>query len=450
MVFNDVQIACHRFGLGAKPDEIDAATKMGAKKFLLQQINNYDVKPKLIAKLPSAISLIKEADIKRKTFRKTTDKIKLQKLRKQQNQRTKEIYLQGALARHNQATISAQSFNERLVYFWQNHFAISADTRDMRLLSASFENEAIRQNIFGKFDEILLAVTKHPAMQIFLDNHKSFGSNSKVGLKRKKGLNENLAREILELHTLGVDNGYSQQDIIAFANMLTGWGVSPKSKTGFIFNKNTHEPKPAFFMGKTYKQKGVKQAMSALKFLSTHKNTADYISRKLAQHFAGNINSALTQELTTQLAESFIKTGGELKELYKILIEHPACWQPNVARFRRPNEWVIAVTRAAQLTKIKDRVLINALINMGQQTYLPGSPAGWADFDKHWNSPSAFIQKWEVAKQLGAAITVEPVALTHIALGDYVDEHTLLAMRKTNRKNTATLLFLLSEQIQYR
>ncbi|NRA86122.1 MAG: DUF1800 domain-containing protein [Rhizobiales bacterium] len=450
MTFTYAQIACHRFGLGAKPSELDQVLKQGAKSFLLKQLDAYDAKPKLLIDLPSAISLIKRNDTMRVKNKKISNKADKQKARKAERRFSTNIYKAGVIARHKHASITEQSFNERLVYFWQNHFAISANKPNVRTLAASFENEAIRPYIMGNFSQMLLAVTKHPAMQLFLDNYKSVGPNSRLGKRRKKGLNENLAREILELHTLGVDNGYTQKDIIAFANMLTGWSVSPKSKTGFRFNKATHEPKPASFIGKTYKQRGVKQASEAIKFLARHKNTAQYIAKKLAQHFAGDGNIKLTKSLENDLEASFIKTGGDLKLLYKILIHHPACWQKNIVRFRTPNEWLVATSRAAQINSIKDKALIVGLKNMGQQPYYPGSPAGWPNHDKHWMSPSAFVQRWQVAKQLARLIKTKPLKFAQICFGEHIDEHSVLAMQKAPNNKTAISLFLLSEQMQFR
>ncbi len=354
------------------------------------------------------------------------------------------------MARHQQATISDQSFNERLVHFWQNHFAISVEKRELKILSSAYEKEAIRPNVMGSFGDMLLAVTMHPAMLLYLDNYKSVGANSKLGLKRKKGINENLAREILELHTLGVDNGYSQQDIIAFANMLTGWSVSVKSDTGFIFNNNAHENEAQIFMQQKYNQPKMAQAKAALFYLANHKNTAGHIAKKLAQHFAGETNKRLTKNLAIQLEESFIKTGGQLKPLYQILIGHEACWQTAPLRFRSPNEWVLAISRASQNVRIKDKALIGGLKNMGHQPYFSGSPAGWPDYDSHWNSPSAFVQKWQIAKQLSRFIKTDPLAFAKVCFGENIDQHSLLAMQRAKNLRSSITLFLLSEQMQYR
>lgn len=452
MTFSEAQIACHRFGLGAKPNEINQATQMGGKDFLLNQLNRYEKSPKLIAALASSNYIIKDIEDRRRSAKKSFkgDISKLKDAQKKIKAHIRTSYIKAVLTRHKQATLTAESFNERLVYFWQNHFAISAEKINVKALAASFENEAIRQHVMGNFSDMLVAVAKHPAMQIFLDNFKSIGPNSRIGKKRKKGLNENLAREILELHTLGVDNGYSQQDIIAFANMLTGWSVGYKKRIGFIFNKSAHEPKSANFMGKKYAQKNIGQAIAAMDFLAVHKNTAAYIAQKLTQHFAGNKNPKTTKDLTNKLTQSFIKTGGQLKPLYKILIHHSACWANEPLRFRTPNEWVIATTRAAQNFKLKPKALNNGLKNMGQPPYFPGSPAGWPDQDKHWNSPSAFVQKWQHAKLLAKAISQTPKDYVIICLGENVDEHTVLAMRKAKTKHSALTLFLLSEQMQFR
>ena len=450
MTFNQAQIACHRFGLGARPNELEHVAKIGAQQYLLNQLTQYDPAPKHIANQPHSTKLLTtEGKLRRKIDKLETQAEKRQ-IRKTAGRQITSIYQKNILSRHQQAVHSEQSFAERLVYFWQNHFATSAQKIRIRHLVFSFENEAIRPHIMGNFADILLASTQHPAMQIYLDNYKSISPDSQAGKKRKKGLNENLAREILELHTLGVNGGYTQDDVIALANMLTGWSVDYQKTPGFKFNKNTHQNQPAQFLGQTYRQKNIKQAQAALNHLATHKNTGKYIAKKLAQHFAGNHNPQLTQNLITQLTTSFAQTNGALTPLYKILIHHPACWQPEALRFRTPNEWFISCSRSFGEIGIKPKKLIALFKNMGQQPYFVSSPAGWPDEDQYWNSSSALIQKWQYTKRLIKYIKPNAQQFTKICLGDNVDEHTILAMQKADKKRDKLTLLLLSHQMQYR
>ena len=450
MTFNDAQIACHRFGLGARPDELVQIIKIGAKKYLLAQLDQYNPKPQPIATQPHSSQLLATEGEMRRRLDKLKTPAEKQQIRASARRQMHRVYEQNILARHQQAVHTEQSFTERLVYFWQNHFAVSAQKQRIHHLVGCFENEAIRPHIMGNFADILLASTQHPAMQVYLDNFKSIGPDSKAGKKRNKGLNENLAREILELHTLGVHGGYTQNDVIALANMLTGWGLDYQKKPGFRFNKNAHQNQPTHFLGKTYQQTGIKQAKAALNHLATHKNTGKFIAQKLAHHFAGSHNPQLTQNLITQLENSYAKTTGELKPLYRILINHPACWQAEALRFRTPNEWFISCSRSFGEIEIKPKKLIALFRNMGQQPYFVSSPAGWPDNDEYWNSSAALIQKWQYAKRLIKYIKPNVKQFSEICLGDHIDEHTILAMQKAERKREKLTLFLLSQQMQYR
>jgi uncharacterized protein (DUF1800 family) len=196
------------------------------------------------------------------------------------------IYLEEAKTRIETALGAETGFVERLVWFWSNHFCISADK--IRSMSGAYEREAIRPHVLGPFAEMLLAVEGHPAMLFYLDNLGSMGPNSIAGINRTRGLNENFAREILELHTLGVRSGYSQEDVISFANVLTGWtllpaGDNPEHGGEFTFNSRLHEPGAQKVMGKVYEGEGVEQGYAVLRDLAAHPATATHLASKLAR-----------------------------------------------------------------------------------------------------------------------------------------------------------------------
>jgi uncharacterized protein (DUF1800 family) len=201
-----------------------------------------------------------------------------------------QLYLEEAKARFEAAIGAEIGFVERLVWFWSNHFCVSADKGQVRPLAGAFEREAIRAHVLGKFGAMLLAVESHPAMLMYLDNTRSIGPNSVAGLRRGKGLNENLAREILELHTLGVRSGYSQTDVTNFASVITGWTVvSPRQDPShggeFTFNPRMHEPGPQRILGRSYPDAGLEQGRAVLMDLTRHPSTAKHIATKLARHF---------------------------------------------------------------------------------------------------------------------------------------------------------------------
>ena len=201
-----------------------------------------------------------------------------------------ELYLTEAKARLDAALAADIGFAERLVWFWSNHFCVSADKGQVRPIAGAFEREAIRAHVLGRFGDMLLAVESHPAMLVYLDNARSIGPNSRAGQNRRRGLNENLAREILELHTLGVRSVYTQDDVTNFAKVITGWTVVPPRQDGerggeFIFNPRMHEPGAQTVIGKRYDDNGVEQGRRVLADLARHPATAKHIATKIRAPF---------------------------------------------------------------------------------------------------------------------------------------------------------------------
>ena len=228
-----------------------------------------------------------------------------------------QIFLEEAKARIDAALGADLGFVERLVWFWSNHFCISADKGGgVRALAGAYEREAIRSQVLGHFGDMLLAVESHPAMLLYLDNARSIGPNSIAGTNQHKGLNENLAREILELHTLGVRTVYAQEDVTNFAKVITGWTVEPfrqdRAHGGeFTFNPRLHEPGPQTVIGKVYPDLGLEQGQLVLADLARHAATAKHIAGKLARYFVAD---QPPQTLVDRLAKSFLDSNGNLKE----------------------------------------------------------------------------------------------------------------------------------------
>ena len=239
-----------------------------------------------------------------------------------------QIYLEEAKARLDSALAADVGFVERLVWFWSNHFCVSADKGGVRPLCGAYEREAIRPHVRGKFADMLIAVESHPAMLLYLDNARSIGPNSFAGLRRNKGLNENLAREILELHTLGVRTGYSQDDVTNFAKVITGWSIVPPRQNAehggeFVFNPRLHEPGLQRVIGRDYDDRGFEQGRTAMLDLAKSAQTSSHIARKLACHFvADNPPSSLVGPF----AKRFSDTEGDLKEVAKLLVTAPEAW----------------------------------------------------------------------------------------------------------------------------
>jgi uncharacterized protein (DUF1800 family) len=282
-------------------------------------------------------------------------------------------------------------FLERLVLFWSNHFAVAAGKgQQLRATAGAFEREAIRPHVLGRFPDMLKAVESHPAMLAYLDNQQSVGPASRTGLNRGAGLNENLAREILELHTLGVDGGYSQADVTSLAKVITGWGFSgANGRLGepgrFVFDPARHEPGPQRVLGRDYPQAGVDQGEVVLLALAEHPATAQHIARKFARHFVADDPP---ERLVTRLAVTFIETGGDLKGLATVLLRAPEAWEGPGRKIRTPQEFLVASMRATGQVPETPR-LLGALAAMGQPLWNPPGPNGYPDTIPAWASRRA-------------------------------------------------------------
>ena len=272
-------IAAHRFGLGARPGEIEAASG-SPKAWLMGQLDSSPPQPQALDGQPfrSSADLVPEVLEIRKM---SADQKKLLEVFRTYVQ----LYVREMGARFALGFTTERPFAERLVWFWSNHFTVSAQNPRDIMFAGAFEREAIRPNINGHFEDLLLAVVRHPAMLLYLDNAQSLGPDSMAGVVTGKGLNENLGRELMELHTLGVDGGYTQGDVIAMAKLLTGWSLDPGGTgTGFRYYPARHEPGAIVLRGKTYPG-GEEGGIAAIKDLAQDPATARHIARKFAVQF---------------------------------------------------------------------------------------------------------------------------------------------------------------------
>src|SRR5580704_7981891 len=254
-----------------------------------------------------------------------------------------KTYRAEALARLQRGVMADCGFGERLVAFWSTHLCISANKGPLaRMWAGAFEREAIRPHVFGRFADMLKAVEQHPAMLFFLDNQQSLGPDSRAGINRKRGLNENLAREIMELHTLGVGGGYTQDDVTSLARIITGWTfVGPQGILGtpgsFVFNANAHQPGPQPLLGKVYADDGVAQGESALADIARHPSTARFIATKFARHFVADDPPPA---LVARLQEVFRKSDGDLRVMTLALVDSDEAWQAPLTKVRSPYEFL--------------------------------------------------------------------------------------------------------------
>ncbi|MGB6357081.1 MAG: DUF1800 domain-containing protein, partial [Steroidobacteraceae bacterium] len=382
-------------------------------------------------------------------------------------------YRAQVLARAQSAALTARPFAEHLVHFWTNHFAVSADKGAVFGIAGTLENEAVRPHVNGRFVDLLTAVEQHPAMIAFLDNQYSVGADSELALiaarraakrrmdapdkpKREFGINENLAREILELHTLGVNGGYTQKDVTGFAQIITGWSIGGgKGRLAggtpgrFYFRDNLHEPGAKTFLGKTYAEDGQRQGEAVLADLARHPSTAHFIATKLVRHFVADDPPPAAVE---RVARAFLKSGGDLPQVYAALIEAPQAWEPEMRKFKTPEDFVFSTLRALNVSPRQPEEVVRSFDLLGQRQYTPGSPAGWPDTSKSWDGSDALLHRVLWASRTAGRYEqgMDPVDLAASSLGGYARPETVTALRRASSASQALALLLMSPEFQRR
>ena len=376
------------------------------------------------------------------------------------------IYLDECTARLRFAITSDRSFVERLVHFWSNHFAVSIDKRIVAGVAGALEREAIRPHVLGSFRDMLLAVEQHPAMLLYLDNYQSAGPGSDAarvvlrraagGGGRKLGINENLAREILELHTLGADGGYTQSDVTEFAKVITGWSIGGGKgrlrggETGrFYFREALHEPGAKQVLGKRYTQDGAAQGVAVLRDLARAPATARHIASKLARHFIADEPPASACD---RLAHAFSNSDGDLQTLYRTLIDSPELWSQATAKFKTPSDYIYSSYRALGTHVEVGRPALQIFELLGQRTFSPGSPAGWPDRSADWDGPSSILKRVEWADQLGQRFgnQVNAALLAPKLLGSALSAATRTAIARAESAAQALTLLLAAPEFMRR
>lgn len=448
-------IAANRFGFGPKDNDL-ANISHDPMGWLVAQLDaRYAANPEM-QKLPTAMETVirtREMQAQRKvdkTAAKQGDPV-AQQAAKQVMKDMRDDYIHEAAVRTRVAASSDAPFFERLVHFWSNHFTVSAQKRQDMPLVAAFERDAIRPHILGSFETLLLASTRHPAMQLYLDNARSVGPNSKGGTRQKKGLNENLAREIMELHTLGVGGGYTQNDVTEFAKMLTGWTVDAQQRgdgSGFFFAPNLHEPGPKVLLGYTYPEAGENEVREALHTFAQHPSTAKFLATKLARHF---ITDAPTDNMIYTIANAYLKSQGNLTYVYRTILAMEEVWLSAIPKIKTPNDFVISLIRAADVDA-EDNKLMGAFRALNQVPFTAASPAGWSDQAKDWIGAEALLQRIDFAKMIAKGIytQVQPMALLDQTIGPIASAETKFAVTHAGSPEEAITILFASPEFQRR
>ncbi|MFM0616604.1 DUF1800 domain-containing protein [Paraburkholderia nemoris] len=502
---NAAAIALNRFGLGARADDTPPADPKG---WLLAQFEQYQPRPAAWASQPDSVALSSELAQQRMQLNQlnrqaqqnvsegaaasqtnapasmqtagqanqgapdTATQTAKQAERKALRGEILDMYRSSVNARVASALTTETPFIERLVHFWANHFAVSTEKPAVAALAGSFEAEAIRPHVLGRFEDMLVAVERHPAMQLFLDQTRSVGPDSMAAMRAaernpnvKRGLNENLAREIMELHTLGVRSGYSQDDVTEFARALTGWSLAgnpgnPGNPRGqglqtnaapgtFVFRVALHEPGSRTIMGRRYDQPGEEQALAILHDLASAPATAQHIGGKLARHFVADNPPP---DVSERLANAFARSGGDLPTVYRTLLDTPQAWSPAAVKFKTPWEWTISSMRGLGWQDIGNMQTAPILTQLGQPVWRPGSPAGYDDIAASWAAPDALVRRVEVAQRFASRVgdRLDARSLGQNLLAGSLSAPTATAVSRAESASTAIALLLVSPDFQRR
>lgn len=455
-------IAVNRFGLGARPGEPLPADPRG---WLIEQADPrasaYQAMPPALSGQPSSAALAAQFADRQRALRDASDADK-PAVRKQYGEQIRDIYRNAVDARVTSALTTNAPFVERLVHFWANHFAVSIEKPPVAMLAGSFENEAIRPHVLGRFEDMLVAAERHPAMQIFLDQARSVGPDSPAAARaamrnpdNKRGLNENLAREIMELHTLGVRSGYTQADVTEFARALTGWSLGamtanaagnpndPTPPGAFVFRPRVHEPGVRTVMGKQYAQTDEAQPLAVLHDLANSPATAHHVAEKLARHFVADTPPPA---LVDRLARVFGDTGGDLPSVYRALADAPEAWPSAPAKFKTPWDWAVSSLRGLGRIDMQGVRAAPLLTQLGQQVWRPGSPAGYDDIAASWAAPDALVRRVELAQRFAARAgdRLDARTLGPQLLPGALSDATASAVSRAESAPTALALLLVS------
>lgn len=454
---SDALIALTRFGLGPRPGERRHAAG-DPRGFVLAQLGDRDA-----ARIDGLMSLEElrgfyieaekpyiAAAARFGDGATEAENAALTKARKSRAQSFRRLVEQEIGVRFERGASTNAAFVERLVLFWSNHFTVDRNrNKKARVLAGNFEREAIRPYVLGNFGDMLRAAILHPAMLQYLDNVKNVAPNSSRGRRRGvKAANENLARELLELHTLGAGGGYTQDDVQQVALTLAGWTGDFDRGRPQAFNDRYHDDAPRTVLGRTYPAAGAEQIELLLPDLARHPSTGRHIARKLARHFVGDIAPAT---LVDALADSFTRSGGDLRDVAQTLASHDAAWQPDAYKTVPPYDFTVAAARALGRPDLPARLVAQATKDLAQDIWAPPSPAGWPDDDRAFLGGDSMLERIDFAAELvGRSDLPDMRGLAVDLFGDDLAPEVAQAVARAEDSRQAGVLLLMSPPFQRR
>jgi uncharacterized protein (DUF1800 family) len=398
----------NRLSLGIRPGEIEQVQQLGVDKYIQQQLNPATItEPAVLTDRLSKLDTINLSPVelfqRYNPNRQVADQTLLPADKKIQQQQVRRVTNQAIEARLWRSIYSKRQLNEVMVDFWYNHFNVYADKGIDKLWVGAYEQQAIRPHALGKFRDLLGATARHPAMLFYLDNWRNSVPNSSQS-QRNEGINENYARELMELHTLGVDGGYKQSDVLALAKIFTGWGFKqPGQKVpdgySFYFNPDRHESSDKIFFRKNIAGAGIEEGEQALDLLAKHPSTARQISFKLAQYFVADNPP---KSLVNKLAKRFTTTNGDIKLVLETLFQSPEFWDAKYygAKFKTPYQYAISSIRSTGTELANPKVLNDFLKQQGMPLYGCATPNGYKNTQAAWLNPDSLTRRINYATNL--------------------------------------------------
>jgi len=407
--------ALDRLTFGPRPNEIQAVRNIGVDRWLASQLNpNAIPEPPALTQALAALPNTKrsDADLYRQEARLRRDKS--DDGNEERKEFNRALTLDVMTAHLDRALMSDRQLQEVLTNFWFNHFNVFLNKGFDHIWVGNYENEAIRPYVLGNFRTLLEATARHPAMLFYLDNWQNAAPGSRGAKGKEDGLNENYARELMELHTLGVDGGYTQKDVTELARILTGWGLRTRPERRpffgdvrkpdftFAYDPSRHDYGDKQFLGFTIKgeREGWKEVEMALSILAAHPSTAKHLSFQLAQYFVAD---QPPQALVDRMAQTWIKTRGDLPSVMRTMVESPEFWAPEATgqKYKTPFEFIVSALRAANVTPTDPQPLFGQLRQLGQPIYGIETPDGYKQVESAWLNPDSMARRLSFATALG-------------------------------------------------
>lgn len=419
----------NRLSFGPQPGDVERTANLGVERYIQQQLN-----PDTIPESQRLNARLAQLETFKLNSLQLLEQIKLQKLGKGQKPTPEQkkayqtemrhVREQAEQARLLRATQSPRQLQEVMVDFWYSHFNVFDKKGVTRFLVGAYEQEAIRPHTFGRFRDLIGSTARHPAMLFYLDNWQNSAAKGQNARGKMQGLNENYARELMELHTLGVDGGYSQKDVTVLAKILTGWTFRRSEqpgvgKYGFYFDAKRHDFSDKVFLGRVIKGSGIAEGEQAFDILAKSPATARHISYQLAQYFVAD---KPPQPLVDRLAQTFLATDGNIRDVLNTLFRSPEFWDRRYynAKFKTPYQYALSAVRATGMEVTNFRPIVGFLQQAGMPLYGCLTPDGYKNTEAAWLNPDAITRRIGFATALaGGRLPLAGATVNPAPLGDF-------------------------------